>query len=51
MKIDWRYPLIFGVDLKSHYKSIWMGWWLVTWCSPWEWWRIEDVHIAFQPGP
>jgi hypothetical protein len=29
MKIDWKYPLLFGMDLKSTYRSVWLGWWLL----------------------
>jgi hypothetical protein len=45
MKIDWKYPVLFGVDFRSYYKSLWLGWWLVTWCE-----RFDDLHISFQPG-
>ena len=47
MSIDWTYPLLWGIDLKSHYRSVWLGWWLVTW-SAWKWDR--RFRISFQPG-
>lgn len=43
--MDWKYPLLFGMDLKSTYKSLWIGWWLVTWAD-----GLSDLHISFQPG-
>jgi hypothetical protein len=45
MKIDWKYPLLFGMDLKSTYRSVWLGWWLITWSE-----GFEDFDISFQPG-
>lgn len=50
MKIDWKYPFIFQIDLKSQFKSLWLGWWLIVW----EWdegWRFPaSFDISFQPG-
>jgi len=46
-KIDWKYPFMFGVDLKSNYKSLWLGWWLVTWTMEF---GFGDFNISFQPG-
>lgn len=51
MEIDWHYPFLWGLDLHSYYKSLWLGWWLVTW--RWERWmglRVEDLRLSFQPG-
>lgn len=45
--IDWKYPVMFGLDLKSTYKSLWLGWWLITWT-----WTegLDEFSISFQPG-
>ena len=48
MKIDWTYPLLFGLDLESTYKSLWLGWWLITWT--WDEYEIGSFSISFQPG-
>ncbi len=50
-RIDWKYPLMWGMDLKSTYKSIWLGWWLVTWrIGNRDRDLIKDFSIRFQPG-
>ena len=42
------YPLLFGVDVRACYKSLWLGWILVVWtCDDWSK-RIECV--AWRPG-
>jgi hypothetical protein len=47
MKINWKYPLLFSIDLKSSYKSIWLGWWLITWTTfP----NLGELCVSFQPG-
>jgi len=49
------YPTGWGLYLDSHYKSIWLGWWLITWKTDWD--RDEmviipkDVSIRFMPSP
>lgn len=50
--IDWKYPLIFDIDLEPTYKSIWLGWWLITWRFEWDdvLPQILDIDVAFQPG-
>ncbi len=51
MKIDRTYPWMWGLDSKSFYKSLWLGWWLVTWTmdsATRKWW--QTVRITFQPG-
>lgn len=51
MGIDWHYPWLWGYDLHSFYKSIWLGWWLVTWCiPPYNTYKPEEFSIHFQPG-
>jgi len=41
----------FSMDLDSVYKSIWLGWWLITWCVPphRKWWEIRDFKILLMP--
>jgi len=49
LKIDLGYPLRFSVDTKSQIKTLWIGWFLVSWeHSPYTN-RIE-IDIAFQPS-
>jgi len=43
-KIDFTYPFLWGIDLKSEYKSIWLGWILITWSDS------TDIYVSFQPG-
>jgi hypothetical protein len=51
MSINWRYPWNFGLDTKSIYRSLWLGWWLITWTrSLDDEQRIEELDICFQPG-
>lgn len=50
MNIDWKYPLLFGCDLKSLYKSVWIGWWLITWTTDDGYSRPHEINISFQPG-
>ncbi len=50
MTINWRYPPIFAADFKSTYKSLWLGWWLVTWCDDLGTGRPTDFCVSFQPG-
>lgn len=45
--IDLDYPWLWGIDLKSKYKSIWLGWWLVTFTTDM---GFDDFSIDFQPG-
>ena len=47
-----RYPFMLGLDWRSTYKSLWLGWWLVTWrVERWRWhFRILDFSVTFQPG-
>lgn len=45
--VDWAYPFLWGIDLKSTYKSLWLGWWLVTWT--YDDGSIGDFNISFQP--
>lgn len=45
--IDWSYPLLWGWDFDSHHKSLWLGWWLVTWSYDD---GIKNLNISFQPG-
>jgi hypothetical protein len=44
MGINWRYPLLLGIDRESHVKSLWLGWWLILWTER------EFLGIHFQPG-
>lgn len=45
------YPLLWGVDLKSTYKSLWLGWWLITWTAgPDDDQLISELNVSFQPG-
>lgn len=46
--VDWAYPLIWGIDAKPFYKSLWLGWWLVTWT--YEDGKVSSLRISFQPG-
>lgn len=51
MRIDWSYPWLWGIELDAYYKSLWAGWWLVTWTmdsAPYRWW--QTIHVSFQPG-
>lgn len=51
-KIDWRYGWYWGADLESCYRSIWLGWWLVTWYGEGPWSTcLRSIHVSFQPGP
>jgi len=45
--IDWHYPWMWQIDLDSYYRSIWLGWWLITWCQDDPW---RSIRVAFQPG-
>lgn len=45
--IDWGYPLIWDLDTKSLYKSLWLGWWLITWTYND---GLADLSIRFQPS-
>lgn len=44
------YPFMFGLDWRSTYKSLWLGWWLITWTIERHPWRIRDLSMEFQPG-
>lgn len=44
------YKFMFGLDWRSTYKSLWLGWWLVTWTIERHPWRIRDLSVEFQPG-
>jgi len=48
-KGDWWKYLWLGItwDLKSEYRSIWLGWWLITWHEIDRW---KSISISFQPG-
>jgi len=52
--IDWKYPFLWGVDLKSYHKSIWLGWWLISWSVAGAdilgVTMISDLSISFQPS-
>lgn len=45
-----RYPFILGLDWRPTYKSLWLGWWLITWTIERYPWRIRELSIEFQPG-
>lgn len=49
------YPACWGMDLESWYKSIWLGWWLITWRSEWDNGEQDfvpkDISISFMPSP
>jgi hypothetical protein len=47
LKMIFKYPWIWGHDLKSTYKSIWLGWWLITFTYEG---KLDDLSISFQPG-
>jgi hypothetical protein len=41
-----------SADLKSHWKSIWLGYLLITWRLEWEdadWWAIRDLKFSWRP--
>lgn len=46
--IDWAYPLIWDMDLKPIYKSLWLGWWLITWTYDDN--ELGNLSISFQPS-
>jgi hypothetical protein len=56
MNIDWKYPLIWQLDTRSFIKSLWLGWWLITWNT--QDFTVGGEHrignlvwsINFQPG-
>ena len=48
MKIDWKYPLYFGIDTESQFKSLWLGWWLITWSGDADF-PFEFHGVSFQP--
>lgn len=52
--IDWKYPWMFGADFKSCHKSIWLGWWLITWHMEYYEYSGQyaptDLSISFQPS-
>lgn len=37
----------FSYDLKSTYKSVWIGWWLITWCDFPR--KFSEFSIVFRP--
>lgn len=39
----------FGLDLKSTYKSLWIGPMLITWCNDIITERPTDFHVSFNP--
>lgn len=46
-----RHPFVmFSLDWQSHYKSLWLGWWLVTWrVERWRWhFRVRELSVEFQ---
>lgn len=49
------YPTGWGMDLDSYYKSIWLGWWLITWRSEWDNatqdFLPKDISVSFMPSP
>ena len=52
MYVQPQHEPIFSIDLKSPIKSIWIGWWLVTWSNPvgGYWWEIVDFDISWMAG-
>ena len=46
-----RTTMIFSIDLKSFYKSIWLFGFLIVWCIPYDnhWYEVEDFSISFMP--
>ena len=44
------YPFALGLDWRSTYKSLWLGWWLITWRIERHPWRVRELNIVFQPG-
>ena len=52
---DWQlepepYPFALDLDWRSTYKSLWLGWWLITWRIERHPWRVRELSIEFQPG-
>jgi len=49
---------MFSIDLKSAFKSIWLGWWLITWAtgqdendeSQFPFWPLIDLDISYYPN-
>ena len=35
------------VDLKSWYKSVWIGNTLITWRTEEHWWQIRELSVEF----
>jgi len=42
------YPLLFGVDPRSRYKSLWLGWILIVWT--WDDFGHRLEGISWRPG-
>lgn len=41
--------MFFSLDLKSTYKSLWIGWLLITWTTDDVTWWPREVEIAWRP--
>lgn len=51
LRIDFSYPLLWGIDHKSLIKHIWLGWFLITWSEHrYKRYWIEEFRVWFQPG-
>lgn len=49
-----HYWPIFSADFDSLIKSLWLGWWLITWSVNPDWWHtrswpITEFSIDFRP--
>jgi hypothetical protein len=40
-----------SIDLRSYYKSIWIGPLLLTWCIPVgePWWKVSEPALCWRP--
>lgn len=47
LKIYWDQFWVFTYDLDSFFKSVWIGWWLITWCN--EPRKFSEFNISFHP--
>jgi len=39
--------LVFSVDFKSFYKSMWIGPLLITWCINGRWYQVKELEFAW----
>ena len=51
--VSYWWPIFFH-EFKSTYKSIWLGWLLITWRVDPDWWLLRiwpivEFHIDFKP--